>query len=76
MMPIYCTEYLALNEIGRPCKMAGQIEADSEVEARVKCEELGHTYCGVLVDEIDAPEMGGVCDKVMKQRDEDWLKGI
>lgn len=75
-MPIYLTEYLVLNEIGRPCKIGGQIEAESEVEARAKCEELGHTYVGLLVGEEDWPEGGDYCDSVIKQRDEDWLKGI
>lgn len=74
-MAIYLTEYLALNEVGRLCKMAGQIEGATEMEARTTAEALGQTFLGKLVEEIEAPEMGNFCDEVQTQRDKDWLEG-
>lgn len=73
-MTIYCTEYTVSNEVGRVCKMCGEIEADSLEEAEEIGEKIGHTVLGELLEEIDAPEFGDFCDRVQKQRDEDWLR--
>jgi hypothetical protein len=74
-MPIYCTEYLALNDVGRPCRMGGEIEAQDWGDAEKKAEVLGHTLLGELVGEVPAPELEGFCDEVQKQKDEAWLSG-
>ena len=73
-MKTWCTEYFASNEVGRVCKMAGQIEAETEEEAKAKAKDLGHTFLGLLVGKEDAPEMGDYIDRIQKERDEEWLK--
>lgn len=73
-MTIYCTEYIVSNKVGRIHKMCGEIEADSLEEAEEIGKKIGHTVLGELLEEIEAPEMGGFCDQVQKQRDEDWLR--
>lgn len=72
---IFVTDYYASNEVGRVCKMGGQIEAETRAEADEIAERTGHTIIGVLVDEVDADGLGDFCDAVQKQRDEDWLRG-
>ena len=73
---IYITDYWALNEVGRVCKMAGHFEANSRPEADKIAERTGHTiiFEASEFDEID-DGMGSCCDEVQWQRDEDWLEG-
>lgn len=73
-MPIFCTEYLVLNEVGRPCKMGGEIVASDWEDAKTKAEVLGHTVLGVLIEEIPAPEMREYCRRVQKRLDEEWTR--
>ena len=73
-MPIYCTEYIVSNEVGRVHKMCGEIEADSLEEAERIGRELGHTVLGELLEEMEAPEMAGFCDRVQAERDEAWVR--
>ena len=74
-MKKFATEYFASNEVGRVCKMCGEVEAATALEARVIAEAKGHTFLGEIVYEVEAPEMAERCDAVQKQRDEDWLQG-
>ncbi len=73
-MPIYLTEYLASNEAGRACRMGGEIEADSWAEAESVAVDQGHDVVGLLVEEIEAPEMHEFCEKIQAQRDADWRR--
>lgn len=73
-MKTWLTEYWVSNEVGRVCKMGGEVEAETEEEAKAKAEALGHTFLGELTGEVDASDMGDFCDRVQKERDEAWLK--
>ena len=75
-MPTYLTEYFASNEVGRICKMGGDIQAETMEEAMKICEEIGQTYVGELVGEVDASDMAGLCDSIQEQRDRDWLESV
>lgn len=71
----YATDYYALNEVGRLCKMGGVIEAGTREEADKIAERLGHTIVGEnLTEENLSDEMNAFCERAMKQRDEEWLK--
>lgn len=74
-MKTFVTDYWALNEVGRLCKMGGQIKAETLEEAKATAEAMGHVVLGELVGEEEWPEGGNFCDAVQRQRDADWLKG-
>ncbi|KKL17136.1 hypothetical protein LCGC14_2488530 [marine sediment metagenome] len=74
-MKTFCTDYWALNEVGRLCRMGGRIEAETLADAEAIAEKTGHVIVGEFQGEVEWPEGGDFCDRVTKQRDEDWLKG-
>ena len=74
-MKKFATEYLVSNEVGRVHKMCGEVEAASALEARVIAEAKGHMFLGEIVYEEEAPGMADFCDRVQRERDEDWLEG-
>ena len=73
-MKTFVTDYYALNEVGRLCKLSGRIEAETIEEAERIGAETGHTVLGELTGEEEWDD-GGFCDRVQKARDEDWLRG-
>lgn len=72
---IFVTDYYALNEVGRLCKVGGKIAARSREEAERTAEALGHTVVGELVGEKEWPEGGELCDVIQWQRDREWFEG-
>lgn len=74
-MKTWLTEYYASNEVGRVCKMGGDVKAETEEEAKAKAKALGHTFLGELVGEEEvSPEMNDYIERVQKERDDAWLK--
>lgn len=71
-MKTFLTEYLAVNEAGRVCLLGGELFAESWQGAREKAAELGHTVIGIFVEEIEAPEMQGLCEEIQRRRDNQW----
>lgn len=74
-MKTWLTECWVSNEVGRVHRICGEIEAETKQDAEAFARQLGLDLLGELVGEIDAPEMDGFCEQVIKERDEEWLKG-
>lgn len=72
-MTIWCTDYWTLNRVGRLCKMGGRIEAETLEEAERIGAETGHVVLGEFAGEEEWDD-GGLCDRVQKARDEEWLR--
>ena len=72
---IFVTDYYALNEVGRVCKMGGKIVAINREEADRIAEETGHTILGEWQGDVEWPEADDFCDRVQAERDREWLEG-
>lgn len=74
-LSLYLTEHFVSNEVGRVCKMAGpKIEAESFEDAEKQGEVLGLTVLGRWEGDVEWSGADDFCDRVQRQRDEDWLK--
>jgi len=75
----YLTEYLVLNEVGRPVGWCGpRIEAETLEQAEQKAEEmnLGLTVLGEFRGEEDWDDMpDGLAGAMREAADEEWLEG-
>jgi len=69
----YLTEYWVSNEVGRVCKMAGEIMAESLEDAERRVPE-GHVVLGKWSGDVEWEGADGFCDKIQAQRDKDWLE--
>ena len=74
-MKTFITDYWALNEVGRLCHMGGEIEAETLEDAKRIAKTIGHVVLGELMGEEEWEGGGDFCDRIMRERDEEWLNG-
>jgi len=75
----YLTEYLVLNEVGRPVKWCGpRIDAETLEQAEQKAEEMGMglTVLGEFMGEVEWEDMpDGLAGAMRETADQEWLEG-
>ncbi len=74
-MTVWLTDYWALNEVGRLCKMGGKIQAETVAEAEKIATETGHVILDKWQGDVDWDGADDSCDAIQRQRDADWLNG-
>lgn len=74
-MKKFLTEYWASNEVGRLCKMGGELWAKDLAEAEERAAVLGQEVLGEWLGDVEWEGADDFCDEAQRQLDEAWLKG-